>query len=112
MEGKISAKSYKHLASSDALSKYAHRLKYFNTLKRMLEAHTTQAKSLEFKKNLALFTQKLNYQMEIDRLQGELEGKENRLAPATFNVLEDRVKKLKYAIKNNLDDIEKVPKTI
>ena len=83
----VSTKSYKHLASPDALSKYAHRLKYFDTLKRMLEAHTTQAKSLEFKKNQALFTKKLNYQMEIERLEGELEGKENRLAPATSNML-------------------------
>ena len=50
--------------------------------------------------------------MEIERLEGELEGKENRLAPATSDMLKERVIKIKYAIKNDLDDVEKVPKTI
>lgn len=107
----VRSKSYKHLASSDVLSKYAHRLKYFDTLKRMLEAHTTQGKSLQFKKDLALYQKKLNYQMELDRLQGELEGKENRLPAATQSVMKSRMDKLMYAIKNNLDDIAKVPTT-
>ena len=93
----MSSKNYKHSTSPDGLNKYAYKLKYFNTLKRSLEAHATQAKSLEFSKNQALFTKELNYQMEIDRLQSELEGKENRLPTATSNVLKETVlKKIRY----------------
>ena len=54
----------------------------------------------------------MNYKLELERLKGTLEGQAHRLPAISKKQLEDRIKKLEQAIKNNLDDIKDDKKNI
>jgi len=99
-------KSYKHFTNSNALGNYANNIKHFKRLKDILEAHTTNSKSLEFQNNLRTHQKQMNYVMEYERLKGVLEGQAHRLPPISKEQLEDRMAKLKKAIKKKLDDVK------
>jgi len=100
--------NYKQLASPGALHNYANsakNVKHFKRLKHILEAHQTKTKSLEFQNRINKHQKQMNYFLELERLKGVLEGQAHRLPAISRNQLNDRVAKLKNAIKN-LDDIK------
>lgn len=104
----MSETNYKHLASPGALHNYANgakNLKHFKRLKDILEAHQTRTKSLEFQDRIRKHQKQMNYVLELERLKGVLEGQAHRLPAISKKQIDDRVAKLRNAIKKNLDDI-------
>ena len=99
-------KNYQHLASSDAVHNYAKNIKQYKRLKDILEAHATKTKSVEFRNELLKHQKQMNYKLELERLKGELEGQSHRLPAISRKYVQERVEKLKNAIKNNLDDVK------
>ena len=59
----------------DSMWGVASRKHYFKNLKDTLDARQSKVASLEFRKKLLGAQQKLNYNMELDRLRGELSRK-------------------------------------
>ena len=92
-------KSYQHLVSSDALHNYSKNIKQYKRLKDILEAHATRAKSIEFHNNLLRHQKQMNYRLELERLKGTLEGQAHRLPAISREQLQNRVDKLRNAIK-------------
>ena len=80
--------------------KYRNNLKYFKNLKNLLEAHETFKKTKALESEYAQKQKELNYRLEHDRIEGELEN--NRLPPTTRKQLEERKQKLLNAIKFHL----------
>ena len=99
-------KSYQHLVSSDALHNYAKNIKQYKRMKDILDAHATKTKNIEFRNMLLKHQKQMNYKLELERLKGELEGQAHRLPAISRKYIEERVDKLKNAIKRDLDDIK------
>ena len=89
----------------NVLEKYRNNLKYFKHLKNIVEAYETHKKSKALETEMNQKQRALNFRLEADRLSGELEN--NRLPLTTKKQLEERKAKLLYAIKHNLDDLER-----
>ena len=78
-------------------------IRYFQNVKRELEARQTKVANLSYRNKLKQQQNKENYLNEIQRIRGELSKNDNRLPIGTRERLEKRVeeiKKLKYGAFN------------
>ena len=88
------------------LQRYRHNIKYFKQLKDLLDAHDTFKRSIDATNEARKKQTITNYRLELDRINGELEN--NQLPLRTIADLKDRKEKLMKAIKNNLNDLDKL----
>ena len=83
---------------------YGNHLKYFENLKKELEAKATKVANLNYRKKLKQQQDKENYVNEIHRIRGVLSLSDNRLPIGTRERLQNRIKeieKLKYGAFDN-----------
>ena len=83
---------------------YGNHLKYFENLKKELEAKATKVANLNYRKKLKQQQDKDNYVNEIHRIRGVLSLSDNRLPIGTRERLQNRIKeieKLKYGAFDN-----------
>ena len=83
---------------------YRNHLKYFENLKKELEAKKTKVANLSYRIKLKQMQNKENYVNEIHRLRGVLSQNDNRLPIGTRERLEQRIKdiqNLKYGAFDN-----------
>ena len=78
---------------------YRNHLKYFENLKKELEAKKTKVANLNYRIKLKQQQDKENYVNEIHRIRGVLS--DNRLPIGTRERLKSREEELKNLIKNN-----------
>ena len=78
-------------------------IRYFQNVKRELEARQTKVANLSYRNKLKEQQNKENYLNEIQRIRGELSKNDNRLPIGTREILETRleeIKNLKYGAFN------------
>jgi len=83
---------------------YRNHLKYFENLKKELEAKKTKVANLNYRIKLKQMQDKENYVNEIHRIRGVLSQNDNRLPIGTLERLLNRIeeiKKLKYGAFDN-----------
>ena len=83
---------------------YRNHLKYFENLKKELEAKKTKVANLSYRIKLKQMQDRENYLSEIHRLRGVLSQNDNRLPIGTRARLESRIKQiqnLKYGAFDN-----------
>ena len=83
---------------------YGNHIKYFENLKKELEAKATKVANLNYRKKLKQQQDKENYVNEIHRIRGVLCLSDNRLPIGTRERLQNRIKeieKLKYGAFDN-----------
>ena len=83
---------------------YGHQLKYFENLKKELEARASKVGKLSYRKKLQQMQDRENYLTEIHRIRGVLSLSDNRLPIGTRDRLTQRIKEiqnLKYGAFDN-----------
>ena len=73
---------------------YGNHLKYFENLKKELEAKATKVANLNYRKKLKQQQDKENYVNEIHRIRGVLSLSDNRLPIGTRDRLTQRIKEI------------------
>ena len=79
---------------------YRNHLKYFENLKKELEAKKTKLANLNYRKKLKQMQERDNYLTEIHRIRGVLSQNDSRLPIGTRERLQSRIKEiqnLKYS---------------
>jgi hypothetical protein len=80
---------------------YPNHLKYFENLKKELEAKKTKVANLNYRIKLKQMQDRENYLTELHRIRGVLSQNENRFPIGTRERLTQRTEELKNLIKNN-----------
>ena len=83
---------------------YGNQLKYFENLKKELEARASKVGNLSYRKKIKQQQDKENYLTEIHRIRGILSTNDNRLPIGTRERLQNRIKEienLKYGAFDN-----------
>ena len=83
---------------------YGNHLKYFENLKKELEARASKVANLSYRKKLKQMQDRENYLTEIHKIRGVLSQNDNRLPIGTRERLTQRVKEiqnLKYGAFDN-----------
>ena len=73
---------------------YGNHLKYFEILKKELEARSMRTANLSYRKKLKQMQDKENYLTEIHRIRGVLSQNDNRLPIGTRDRLSNRIKEI------------------
>ena len=80
---------------------YRNHLKYFENLKKELEAKKTKVANLNYRIKLKQMQDRENYLTELHRIRGVLSQNDNRLPIGTRERLKSREEELKNLIQNN-----------